>query len=110
MVETDSEPTLFRIARLGVARLPGDLDTSHLRVARAESHDRHRYGRNCRRRLSARLALDRRCHPELREARRCARHMAGVAFQVADPHVLVWCPVGLSVYGLRRAHVRVRTL
>ncbi|MCK7498850.1 MAG: hypothetical protein MZW92_56055 [Comamonadaceae bacterium] len=54
--------------------------------------------------VPVRLAVDHRRHHQLREARRRARHLAGIALQLADPHLLVRAAVG----GLSWAWCRCR--
>src|SRR5262245_10399471 len=84
------------------------LDAVHLRSTRLQPADRNHRRRDSGRRLSHRLAVDYRRHSELREAGRRARHLAGITFPLANPHLLVRPPVGLALYSLRHRHARPR--
>src|SRR4030095_7040486 len=89
-------------------QLYGRLDAVHLRSACLQPADRNHRRRDRRRRLSHRLAVDYRRHPELREAGRRARYLAGITFPLANPHILVRPSVGLTLHSLRHRHAGAR--
>ena len=81
---------------------PDELDAADLRIACVQPADGNSRRRHGRRSVSHRLAFHHRGDPELRETQRRARHMAGVALPLADPHVLVGTALGLPLLALRR--------
>ena len=97
-VASHGRPRRFQLAR--------HLDASHLRPARVQPAHRHPRRRHRHWRLSDGLAVDHRRDPELREARRRARHLARVALPLADSHVLVRPPLGGALHRVHHRNAR----
>src|SRR3954454_13868951 len=89
-------------------RVALQLDADDLRAARLQPADRHRRHRHGDRRVPYRVAVADCRDPELREAQRRPRHLARVAFPLADPYVLVRPALGGALRRLHRDDARHR--